>query len=63
MSHSGIGEWFSIILTTLINYAIPIAFVVLVSIELNRIRSKEEAFQNRLDAIERRLSQSGDLRN
>jgi len=63
MSHLAMGGWFSIILNTLINYAIPIAFVVLVSIELNRIRSREEAFQNRLEAIERRLSQSGDLRN
>jgi hypothetical protein len=61
MSHWAIGEWFSIILITLINYAIPIAFVVLVSIELKRIRSKEEALQNRLDAIERRFSQNGEL--
>ena len=62
MSHWAIGEWFSVILITLINYAVPVAFVVLVSIELKRIRSKEEAFQNRLDAIERKFSQNCDLK-
>jgi hypothetical protein len=60
MAHGAIREWFSIILITLINYAVPIAFVVLVSVELKRIRSKEEALQTRLDAIERRVSQNGD---
>ena len=63
MSQLGIKEWYSFILITLINYAIPIAFVVLVIIELRRIRSKEEAFQNRLDAIERRFSQNSNLQN
>ena len=56
MPHLGSGELLTIIFIGFIKFAVPIAFAIWVIIALKRIRSNQEAVQNRLDAIERDLS-------
>jgi hypothetical protein len=60
MPHLGSGELLIIILIGFIKFAVPIAFAIWVIFAYKRIRSNQEAVQSRLDAIERRVSQSGD---
>jgi len=63
MPHLGASEISIIVLIALLKYAIPIAFAIWVIVSFKRIRSRQEAAQGRLDAIEKRLSQNGDLQN
>ena len=53
MAFTGSEEWFSVLITLLISYGIPLAIAVWVIVTLVRVRSGLETLQKRVESIEK----------